>query len=326
MSKNEMMVSISCITYNHEKYISDAIESFLMQKTNFPFEILIHDDASTDRTPDIIKEYELKYPDLIKPIYQKENQYSKGVKVSNYNWKRAKGKYIAVCEGDDYWTDPYKLQKQVYYMEKNPECSLCVNATYKVKPDKAKIKPHIRPNLGNKIYTVEEVILGGGGLFATNSMLYPAALKNSIPDFYRNAPVGDYPLAIYLALNGTVYYLDEFMSAYRANVPGSWTNSMSSSIDERVSLCNSIADMLNEVNLYTDFKYDTVIKETIKITTDKNLFNIMLEQGLYKEVKEGELQYIYSSLRLTKKIKVFFKQYFPRIAEILIKIKRLTIR
>ena len=85
-----------------------------MQKTDFPFEILIHDDASTDGTADIIREYEAKYPDIIKPIYQTENQYSKGIKVSQvYQFPRAKGKYIALCEGDDYWTDPYKLQKQV---------------------------------------------------------------------------------------------------------------------------------------------------------------------------------------------------------------------
>jgi len=97
-----------------------------MQKTGFDFEVLIHDDASTDGTSDIIREYEKKYPNIIKPIYQKENQYSKGVLISlTYQFPRAKGKYIALCEGDDYWTDPYKLQKQVDFMEANPEYSLC---------------------------------------------------------------------------------------------------------------------------------------------------------------------------------------------------------
>lgn len=101
---------------------------FLIQETDFPFEILIHDDASTDKTADIIREYELKYPHLIKPIYQKENQYSKGVggMMATFNFPRARGKYIALCEGDDYWTDPEKLQKQVDFLEANPEYSLTV--------------------------------------------------------------------------------------------------------------------------------------------------------------------------------------------------------
>jgi glycosyltransferase involved in cell wall biosynthesis len=117
----EPLVSICCITYNHEKYIRDAIESFLMQETDFTFEIIIHDDASTDKTADIIREYEKKYPELIKPIYQTENQYSKGVNILSFIYNQAKGKYIAPCEGDDYWTDPFKLQMQVTFLEKNPD-------------------------------------------------------------------------------------------------------------------------------------------------------------------------------------------------------------
>ena len=121
------MVSVCCITYNHAKYIRDAIEGFLNQKTTFLFEILIHDDASTDNTAQIIREYELQYPQLIFPIYQKENQFSKGNSNNTlkFNVPRARGKYIALCEGDDYWTDPNKLQKQVNFLETNPDYSLC---------------------------------------------------------------------------------------------------------------------------------------------------------------------------------------------------------
>lgn len=126
--KDLLVVSICCITYNHEKYISDALDGFLMQETDFPFEILIHDDASTDNTPDIIRKYEEKYPDIIKPIFQKENQKSKLGSGMNptFNYPRAKGKYIALCEGDDYWTEPLKLQKQVKFLEARDEYSLCV--------------------------------------------------------------------------------------------------------------------------------------------------------------------------------------------------------
>lgn len=115
---NKPLVSICCLAYNHEKYISECLDGFLMQKVDFDFEILIHDDASTDNTAEIIKIYQTKYPEIIKPIYQKENQYSKGVSPTfKYNFPRSKGKYIAMCEGDDYWTDPFKLQKQVDFLE-----------------------------------------------------------------------------------------------------------------------------------------------------------------------------------------------------------------
>lgn len=123
------LVCIRCITYNHEKYLADALEGFVMQKTNFPFVAIVHDDASTDGTAGILREYAEKYPEIIKPIYETENQYSKhdgsigrimDAEIAKYN-----PKYIAMCEGDDYWTDPYKLQKQVDYMEGHEDVGLC---------------------------------------------------------------------------------------------------------------------------------------------------------------------------------------------------------
>jgi glycosyltransferase involved in cell wall biosynthesis len=131
LNNNEITVSVCMLTYNHELFIRQAIEGVLMQETDFPFEVLIQDDASTDSTADIVREYEAKYPDIIKPIYQTENQFSKGVIVIMPLFKKAKGKYIALCEGDDYWTDPQKLQKQVDFLEANLDYSLCCHC-YKV--------------------------------------------------------------------------------------------------------------------------------------------------------------------------------------------------
>ena len=123
----DVLVSIKCLVYNHAPYIRQCLDGFVMQKTNFCFEAIVHDDASTDGTQDIIREYEKKYPDIIKPIYEKENQYSKHDgslgRIMNSAMSPS-SKYIAVCEGDDYWTDPYKLQKQVDYLETHPECGL----------------------------------------------------------------------------------------------------------------------------------------------------------------------------------------------------------
>ena len=122
------LVSICCLTFNHEAFVRQCLDGFLMQKTDFEIEILIHDDASTDNTQSILREYESKYPDKIFPLYETENKYSNGYKGRMdivFNYARARGKYIASCEGDDYWTDPQKLQKQVDFMESHPEYSVC---------------------------------------------------------------------------------------------------------------------------------------------------------------------------------------------------------
>ncbi len=135
-SGEDVQVSVLCLAFNHEKYIRRTLEGFVNQHTNFKFEVLIHDDASTDGTADIIREYEKRYPDLIKPIYQTENQHSRGVKIqTKFNYPRAKGKYFAYCEGDDYWTNENKLQKQYDIMERHPECSICVHEVQCINED-----------------------------------------------------------------------------------------------------------------------------------------------------------------------------------------------
>lgn len=122
------LVSVCCLTYNHAPFIRKCLDGFLMQETTFSLEILIHDDASTDGTDEIIREYTSKYPDRIFPLFETENKYSRGYRGKmdiTFNYSRARGKYIATCEGDDYWTDPKKLQKQVTFLESNPDYSVC---------------------------------------------------------------------------------------------------------------------------------------------------------------------------------------------------------
>lgn len=132
-------VSVCCITYNHSKFIGQALESFLNQNTSFSYEILVYDDASNDGTRDILKEYELKYPQIIRVFYSSENQYSQGVRLLNlrYNLPRARGKYIATCDGDDFWTDPLKLQKQVDFLDSNPEVVMCFHGFDRLENDKS---------------------------------------------------------------------------------------------------------------------------------------------------------------------------------------------
>lgn len=128
LDTRELMVSIRCLVYNHEPYLRQCLDGFVMQQTNFRFEAIVHDDASTDGSAAIIREYAAKYPDIIKPIYETENQYSKrDGSIRRIMNAHMRGKYVAYCEGDDYWTDSLKLQKQVDFMETHPEFSLCTH-------------------------------------------------------------------------------------------------------------------------------------------------------------------------------------------------------
>ncbi|KAB2953763.1 glycosyltransferase [Heliorestis acidaminivorans] len=317
-NKQKPLVSICCITYNHEKYIADAIEGFLMQKTNFPIEIIIHDDASADKTAEIIRTYEEKHPDLIKPIYQKENQYSKGIKISpTFVYPKAQGKYIALCEGDDYWTDPLKLQKQVDYMEANPECSMCFHAAEIVYEDGSRPdKIHSPRNKNTKLRT-EEVILGGGGLCPTASILFRKHLMDNPPQFYLEAPVGDYPLALICATNGAVYYVNEVMSVYRKGIAEAWSKRVAANLDKRKKHLFGIIKMYDQFNKYTNYHYEReLIRQKSK--SIKNFFCLFKNKHGFKNEQFNELS---SYLSIKDKLVVNLVVNMPRTYSLIKKLK-----
>jgi glycosyltransferase involved in cell wall biosynthesis len=153
------IVSVCCLTYNHEPYIEDALEGFLSQETDFPFEILIHDDASNDHTAEIIRRYVAKYPKLIKPIYQTNNQYSQGNNPTRkFNFPRAKGKYIAFCEGDDYWSDSHKLQIQIDFLEAHPDYVLSFHDVRSIDLKGRAISDSIISDPNKRDYSAEELM------------------------------------------------------------------------------------------------------------------------------------------------------------------------
>lgn len=224
MEAEKVMASINCVTFNHVNYIRKALDSFLMQKTNFAFEILVHDDASTDGTGEIIREYAEKYPDQVRPLIQTENQYSQGIdNISGaFNFPRARGKYIFMCDGDDYFLSPDKLQRQVDYMEAHPDCALCIHSARIDLVGKALTEGQMRPYRQSRVIPPEEIIDKSSG-YAMSSMAFPARLVKILPDYYVDCPVGDTPLQLMAAAEGYGYYMDEPMSAYRVGVAGSWT-------------------------------------------------------------------------------------------------------
>ena len=220
MDKNPVLLSICCITYNHENYISQAIEGFLAQKTSFNFEIIIHDDASTDATASIVKKYEQEHPNLIKAIYQKENQYSQGIKPwPNFVFPIARGKYIALCEGDDYWTDPYKLQKQVDFLEANPEYILCFTNTRTVDENNQILRPKVIESCTKDTFDHSDM-----PLFAPTLTRVFRNLHISEMPLPQNTPGGDTYMLVWQSKFGKIKYIDEVTSSYRIHPNGVWSS------------------------------------------------------------------------------------------------------
>lgn len=218
------VVSICCLAYNHNNFIRECLNGFLIQVTTFPVEILIHDDASTDNTGKIIREYEAKYPQLFKPIYQTENQYSKGITVSrNFNFSRATGKYIALCEGDDYWTDPLKLEKQFSYLEANTSSPICFHPVYWLDQNTGNMTKTYYGAPGIKSFYTLDDLLEYSNFIPTASVLFKNYSSLKSPGWYSNCPIGDYPLHLITLCSSNsenIGFIDEPMAVYRRHSGG----------------------------------------------------------------------------------------------------------
>jgi len=244
-------VSIVCATYNHEEYISEALDGFLMQKTDFPFEILIGEDCSTDRTRQVVMEYHRNFPNIIKPIFWKVNV------GAGKNWcsllNAARGKYIANCEGDDFWTNEKKLQTQVDDFLKHPEYKLSFHACSQLSNDGSLVKPKLMKM--KKFYSVQDVINGHFHLLQTNTLVFRRnILDNLSMDLLRNSPVGDVWIRTAAAIPNGAIYTNRDMSVYRIHSNGSWSSSM---IDSKQFLI-FVARMLQSIDdfdSYWEFKY-----------------------------------------------------------------------
>jgi glycosyltransferase involved in cell wall biosynthesis len=217
------VVSICCITYNQAPFIRECLDGFLMQETTFPVEIVIHDDASTDGTADIIREYEARHPGIIRALYQTENQFRKVRHLDViFNFPRSRGRYIALCEGDDYWTAPDKLQMQVDFMESHQQYSGCfhnVTVVYEDGSTRAHSQ-YARPL--KDTFTLKD--FAAHNYIATPSALFRARLFPRFPDWYAQVPIGDWPLHMLNAEHGAVGYVDRVCAVYRVHNRGVWSS------------------------------------------------------------------------------------------------------
>lgn len=275
MSKNtkscNIMVSVFCLAYNHQNYIREALEGFLMQKTNFAFEVLIHEDASTDGTAQILREYEKKYPGFIRVVYEEENRYGQGVEYFyDILAPMARGKYIAVCEGDDAWIDENKLQIQVDYMEKHPECSLLGHKAFLQYPynwNGDRDPRAMGVDLDGMVVPYERMFFEWQ--IPTASFVFRKDTYMEMPQFFRNAPTGDEPLEFYLAEKGEVHFMDRVMSVYNKMSSDSFSAKiLENPYSKMVKYYTGYITLFDEMDKYTNYTkhefFNNCIKERIR--------------------------------------------------------------
>jgi glycosyltransferase involved in cell wall biosynthesis len=276
------LISISCITYNHAPFIRACLDSFLLQQTNFAFEVIIHDDASTDETKEIIEEYTAKYPDVFFPLFQTKNQYSQGVRgmMARFNFPRCRGKYIALCEGDDYWTDPFKLQKQVDFLEANSYFALCfhkANELNEFNPERVNIFPNIKED---HIYSIQDYILNNWT--ATCSMVFNKKYYRN-ENWFNTLPFGDLGLALILMKNSNnkAMVLKEIMGTYRIHSGGVHGNLQENprKLIEAYKQHLVFAKIIKEKLLFESIYSKYYLKK--KIQTYTQLYQLYEKEGLY---------------------------------------------
>ncbi len=266
LKDDRIQVSVICLVYNHEKNLRKCLDGFVNQKTNFRYEVLVHDDNSLDNSQEIIKEYYHKYPDIIKPILQHENQYSLGVSINKtYILPNVKGKYIAHCEGDDYWCDDNKLQLQYDYMENHPNCSICLHNTV-IHDLEGKTKDRLFNNWKVVHVMTEEEIFCQWKVH-TSSFFYRRNSK-PIPDFNMKFWFGDFVRLTWMYSQGEVVVLPYVMSVYNYRNK----NSVMTTVDnlptqEKVKKFFQRVTYLEKYNIITEYKFDTIIQKRIREIT-----------------------------------------------------------
>lgn len=297
-------VSIVTITYNHSKCIKQAIESLMMQKTDFDFEIIIADDYSTDGTTDIIEDYVKTAKNVIKPIFRNSN-----IGAWN-NCKEAiiatSGKYVALCEGDDYWTDPLKLQKQVDYMEANKDCSVCFHPVKVIFEDKEN-EDYIFPITSDvKKFNIESLLREN--FIQTNSVMYR---RQNYDNIAKDVMPGDWYLHLYHARFGSIGFINEVMSVYRRHHGGIWWKDDNNKIDfwkknaiNHIKFYYRVLELIGDNDIYVDIVKDSItgfIDMVMKDCSDDK--NLNIQKDIFKKFSSDSANYAYKLLDDNEKLK-----------------------
>ena len=312
MQTRECLVSVLCTAYNHEQYIRQTLQSFVDQQTDFAFEVLVNDDKSTDGTAAIIREFEEKYPDIIRAFYQEENLYSQHINVYVTDfYPKVRGKYIAYCEGDDYWTDMTKLQRQVDFLESHPEYSGCVHDTMRHYclgdfPDKRLIgrDDDFDP-------AIEKVAKGTSYSWHTSSIMIRSELVTHLPEFYEigwDYGFTDHPIGLWMMFNGPVHYLGRCMSVYRMDSsPSSWSTGVDGQYEKLRKYTQGESKILECALKTAPAEYKAAIEYWLR----EREFELMYIEGRDREQRKPPYDAILRTMPRSYRVNNFIKCTFP---------------
>lgn len=320
---DKIMVSVMCTAFNHGEYIRQALEGMVNQKTDFAYEILINDDVSSDNTPEIIREFEAKYPEKVRAFFPEKNLYSQNIDVYYHTFfPNARGKYVAFCEGDDYWTDESKLQRQVDILEAHPEYSACVHNTELLYCDGNRDCEKLIKREGDRIVEFEDILPGMSNAWHTSSVMAKKELLANPTDYYNVAceyGFGDYPWGIMLRNGGPVWFIDRCMSVYRINSNNaSWSSGVDYATDKLVEFLTGIAEMLKTFRPH-------VRDEKILTLVDKYIldaqFQLLYTQGRDRELRKPPYDAILKTKPLSFRVKNLVKCAFPGLQKLYRRLK-----
>jgi glycosyltransferase involved in cell wall biosynthesis len=279
------MVSVRVATYNHEKYIAQCIEGILMQKTDFPFEVIIGEDFSTDRTRDIVLTYQQKYPHKIKILLSEQNL--GGPRNSLRIQQACQGKYQAMCEGDDYWIDPLKLQKQVDFMEAHPDFSLCFHNSFIINDPASTARLFYESTLKETLNFDElcQLSTPTASVFARSDVLA------TLPEWRLKVSPGDILFRLWCAYHGKVGYLKDIMSVYRVHAGG--MTSDKSNLDKNHSKKIYLYQQLDKE---TQYQHTQAIQAQIKRAEDD-----------YRRNRQGKFYYLRNPFKIITRLRGYYR-------------------
>ena len=309
----KIMVSVMCTAFNHEEYIRQALEGMVSQKTDFDYEILINDDVSSDGTADIIREYAAKYPEKIRAFFPEKNLYSQNIDVYYHSFfPNARGKYVAFCEGDDYWCDESKLQRQVDFLEAHPDYSACVHNTELLYCAGNRENEPLIKREGERDVEFEDILPGMNNAWHTSSLVAKTELLKNPPDYYYVAcdyGFGDYPYGIWLRHNGPVRFLDRCMSVYRINSNvGSWSSGVDFATDKLITFITGVVEMLRTFRPHVR---DEKLLRLVDRYINEGMFQLLYTQGRDRELRKPPYDAILKSKPLSFRVKNLIKCAFP---------------